>query len=369
MRRLLPLAALFAATAQAQTIRYEAQTRAGVPLVPSIISLSQSGCDQALQARRVNGEWHCHRVTITSNGPAPAPTPAPAPAPSGYDLSAALSTVPFAVTLPSAPVATRSITVSDEAGLRTALATAGADITVQPRAACYSGMFSTGNDQRIRLLAGSVICSPANSQWGGALTVNSQRVHISGPGRILGTFYLNGQDVRLEGLDITTKTDGADPNYDQIHIAGTRTLLSGVSITSRTYCAYSQSATDLTIANSSLVSLGGVQSCLRIVSGERVTVIDSRLRNPTHHTFRVHSGAGRPSDLVYFARNQVEIGGFMANNSAGTPDPQSLRSWWVDNRLYGGQTFALVPGAPANMTLTISGNQNLSGTPPAWTHK
>lgn len=291
---------------------------------------------------------------------------------SGYDLTARLAEVPFQVALPAAPRTKRSITVTSEAELRTAFATAGADITVQPRAACYSGNFSTGNDQRIRFQAGANICGPAASKWIGALTVSSQRVHISGPGGVLGGSFImaaTAQDIRLDQrFTVTTKTSSPDHNMDQVHLGGTRVLLEGVSITSRTYCGYSAGAANMVIANSSLVSLGGHQSCLRIVGGTRVVVMDNRLVNPTHHTFRVHSrGATQPSDYVYFARNQLEGRmGIMSNNSAGNPDPQSLHTWYIDNRLYGG--MVMVAPAPGNTTAVVTGNQQLPrGTePPAW---
>ena len=259
--------------------------------------------------------------------------------------------------------------MTSEAELSSAFATAGADITVQPRAACYVGNYSTGNDQRVRFSAGATICGPAASSWAGALSIGSQRVHISGPGGVQGGAFImaaSAQDIRLDGgFTVTTKTTSTDHNMDQVHLGGTRVLLEGVSITSRTYCGYSARATDMVIANSSLVSLGGYQSCLRIVGGTRVVVMDSRLRNPTHHTFRVHSASTTlPSDLVYFGRNQLEVGGVMSNNSAGNPDPQALRTWYLDNRLYGGTL--MIGASPQNIEPVMGGNSLLSGPPPAW---
>jgi hypothetical protein len=270
----------------------------------------------------------------------------------------------------------RSMGVDTEAELRTALATSGADITVRPKAGggCYLGSYATAaSDQRIRISAGACLvasASPATSYaQASALTVSGSRIHMSGPGGITGgSFYLNAraQDIRMDGrLVISTKRDSTNPDMDQIHIYGTRILMEGVSITSRTYCSYSNSATDLVIANSSLVSHGGEESCLRIVGGLRVVVMDNRLVNPTHHTFRVHSASTTlPSDLVYFGRNQLEVGGVMSNNSAGNPDPQALRTWYQDNRFYGGTLQ--IGASPQNIEPVVSGNSLLSGTPPLW---
>lgn len=72
------LAALFASVAQAQTIRYEVQTSAGVPVPGVARTTTQSACDTAIRAMR--GEFHCHRITIGS-APPPAPAPVPAPPP------------------------------------------------------------------------------------------------------------------------------------------------------------------------------------------------------------------------------------------------------------------------------------------------
>jgi hypothetical protein len=68
--------------------------------------------------------------------------------------------------------------------------------------------------------------------------------------------------------------------------------------------------------------------------------------------------------LVYFGNNQTELNGIMSNNGAGNPDPQALRTWYVNNRLYGG-TFQ-IGAPPQNMEAVLSGNSLLSGTPTAW---
>lgn len=228
---------------------------------------------------------------------------------------------------PTAPNTTTNITVSNVSELTAALQTNGARITIEP--GTYVTQLSiSGSDQELIFEDGAVI-APSGST---AITINNARRLVIRGGEFQGGMYMSGtpSDILLNGVFIDTKR-GSSQWADTVEItpsSGSRIAIINSTISAYRYASFVSNVTDFIVANSNFQA-DGPESTLRLASRVvRAAIVDNRLYNGQKHTFRAHD----LSDLIFFARNQLENTGFMFNNMP--VNPNVIRAWLYDNTFY-----------------------------------
>lgn len=255
---------------------------------------------------------------------------------------------------PTAPTITDEVTVSNVSELTDALGQNNMRIIVE--AGTYVTQLSIGGSDKELIFEEGAIIAPSGST---AFSINNaQRISIVG-GDFEGGVYIFGSsgDILLDDVNIDTKR-AASQWEDTVEIApssnGNRIAIINSSISAYRYAGFVSGVTDFILANTNLHA-DGPESTLRLMTVVRAVIVDNRLYNGMKHTFRAHDS----SDLVFFARNQVEYTGFMFNNIE--PDPNVIRAWLYDNTFYH-QTNSLMQTGNTEETLWLTAVNNTAYT-------
>jgi hypothetical protein len=251
---------------------------------------------------------------------------------------------------PTAPAITSEVTVANATQLAAALTTNGVRITVLP-GTYVMRLLVRGSDQEIVFQEGAII-APSDAT---ALFISGARRIVIRGGSFQGGMSVQGQssDVLLDGVSINTKRNSSPVWPDTVEFIGglSRIAMINSTVSSRGAAGYVGNVQDFIYANNDLSS--DETFVVRLQRVTRAVIVDNRFWRQVggHHTFRAHDS----SDLVYFARNQLENTGIMFNNMS--PNPNVIRAWLVDNTLYHRSNSLLQVGNTVDTQwLTATGN-------------
>lgn len=285
---------------------------------------------------------------------------APAPPP-GYNLASAVASVPFAVSLPTAPTITSEAVCDTEAEISASLAVNGRRTIVAPGTYSFTNLPVGGADKELVFQAGAGFVLNELQLSGARIQIDGAVLVASGQ---YGVRFNNPTDVRFNRLDLAASDGG------YIVSGATRFAFISSVIRAYTHVAYLDEGCDgMTIANSDFEGtqpLGGINGwCIRWGAGtpQNSVLMDSRFRAQQNVVLRYEVA---PTN-GYFARNQIEGNNPFRTEGqmSETPGAFPLNGlWFIDNRMYSytetGSIYVIVTSHPRMQNVTATGNRTHS---------